>query len=258
MYTLGTQEISGGTLVALTTADDGKQALLQSERLFLSLAEQMKLPLLQITRQAELGAMTGQTAQPLAQARTNADVALKLIDGYLLSMRLAAEGHGAIEQESVSISSVLYDAAQQLHPIAQVYGVDLELSLDGKYGPVTAHRQGLQSALVSLGYALIEALPATDSPQMKLQLAAHRCRYGIVAGLYADVDRLTTEALRQGRRLYGDARQPLPALSHCGGAGVFVADAILNAIGARLKVSHHHRRSGLGAVLQPNSQLQLI
>jgi hypothetical protein len=244
--------------VVLSTAYDEKQALVQSERLFLSLAEQMKLPLLQIVRQAELGAITGNTADSLKQVHTNADVALKLIDGYLLSMRLAAEEHSVIEQESVSISSVLYDTAQQLHPIAQLYGVDIELSLGGKFGPVTAHREGLQSALVSLGYALIEALPASDAPQMKLQLAAHRCRYGIVAGLYADVDRLTTEALRQGRKLQGSARQPLPAMSHCGGAGVFVADAILRAIGARLKVSHHQNRSGLGAVLQPNPQLQLI
>lgn len=236
-----------------------RQAVVQSERLFLSLAEQMKLPLLQILRQAELGALTGQPAASLEQVRASADVALKLIDGYLLSMRLAAEESYAVEQESVSISSVLYDTAHQLHPIAKMYGVKLELSVDGKYGPVSAHREGLQSALVSLGYALIEALPASgEAPQMRLQLAAHRCRYGIVAGLYADVDRLTTEALRQGRKLHGSARQPLPALSHSGGAGVFVADAILQAIGARLKVSHHHRRSGLGAVLQPNAQLQLI
>ncbi len=241
-----------------STLAQQRQALIQSEQLFLSLAEQMKLPLLQILKQAELGALLGTASDQLSQVQTNADVALKLIDGYLLSMRLAAEESYAIEQESVSLSSVLYDTAQQLHPIAELYGVKLELSLDGKYGPVTAHRQGLQSALVTLGYALIEALPATNSPQMKLELAAHRCRYGIVAGLYADVDRLTAEALRQGRRLFGDTRQPLPALSHCGGAGVFVADAILNAIGARLKVSHHNRRSGLGTVLQANPQLLLI
>ncbi|HEX8182054.1 MAG TPA: hypothetical protein VF575_00455 [Candidatus Saccharimonadales bacterium] len=241
-----------------STLAEQKQALVQSEQLFLSLAEQMKLPLLQILKQAELGVLIGNATEHLQQVQVNADVALKLIDGYLLSMRLAAEESYDIEQESVSISSVLYDTAHQLHPIAKLYGVSLELSLGGKYGPVTAHREGLQSALVTLGYALIEALPATNTPQLKLELAAHRCRYGIVAGLYADVDRLTAEALRQGRRLVGDTRQPLPALSHCGGAGVFVADAILNAIGARLKVSHHNRRSGLGTVLQANPQLQLI
>lgn len=245
--------------MAQPTLQVQEQALVQSERLFLSLAEQMKLPLLQILRQAELGLIMGNDGlDQLGQVRTNADVALKLIDGYLLSMRLAAEERHMIELESISVSSVLYDAAEQLHPIAKLYGVNIELSLDGKYGPVMAHREGLQSALVSLGYALIEALPASNAPQMKLQLAAHRCRYGIVAGLYADVDRLTTDALRQGRKLYGDARQPLPALSHCGGAGVFVADAILNAIGSKLKVSKHRKRSGLGAVLQPNYQLELV
>jgi len=231
---------------------------LHSEQLFLSLAEQMKLPLMQILKQAELGRLLDRSNEHLSQVGVNADVALKLIDGYLLSMRLAAEEAYNVEQESISLSSVLYDAAHQLHPIAKLYGVDLELSLSGKFGPVTAHREGLQSALVSLGYALIEALPASDAPQMRLELAAHRCRYGIVAGLYADVDRLTTEALRQGQRLVGDTRQPLPGLSHCGGAGVFVADAILNAIGAKLKVSHHNRRSGLGTVLQSNPQMQLI
>lgn len=234
-----------------------KQKWAHSEQLFLSLAEQMKLPLMQILKQAELGSLLDNSNEQLAQVGVNAEVALKLIDGYLLSMRLAAEEAYAIEQESVSLSSVLYDAAHQLHPIAKLYGVDLELSLGGRYGPVTAHREGLQSALVSLGYALIEALPASDAPQMRLELAAHRCRYGIVAGLYADVDSLTTEALRQGKNLFGDTRQPLPGLSHCGGAGVFVADAILNAIGAKLKVSHHNRRSGLGTVLQSNPQLQL-
>jgi hypothetical protein len=253
--------------VSRQTLSEQKLALVQSEKLFLSLAEQMKLPLMQILRQAELGELMSTNpvgTQPqvtggeyLAQVRVNADVALKLIDGYLLSMRLAAEEY-AVSQESVSISSVLNDAAHELHPIARIYGVDLELSLDGKFGPVTANREGLQSALVSLGYSLIEALPASNAPQMRLQLAAHRCRYGIVAGLYADVDRLTADALRQGRRLFGDTRQPLPALSHCGGAGVFVADAILSAIGARLKVSHHNRRSGLGTVLQANPQLQLV
>lgn len=240
------------------TTTDGKLALIQAEQLFLSLAEQMKLPLLQIVRGAELGALLGDTAGQLAQVGTNADVALKLIDGYLLSMRLAAEENQVLDYQSVSVSSVLYDTAEQLHPIAELYGVELELSLDGKYGPVLAHRQGLQSALVSLGYALIEALPASSAPQLRLQLAAHRCRYGIVAGLYADIDHLTADALRQGRRLRGKAHQPLPGLSHSGGAGVFVADAILSAIGARLKVSHHHRRAGLGAILQLNPQLQLV
>ena len=121
-----------------------------------------------------------------------------------------------------------------------------------------AHRQGLQSALVSLGYSLIEALPSLDRPQLRLELAAHRCRYGIVAGVYCEADELTTDALRQGRKLYGRARQPLTGVSASSGAGVFVADALLHAMQSQLTVSKHNKLRGLGAVLQPSPQMQLV
>jgi hypothetical protein len=121
-----------------------------------------------------------------------------------------------------------------------------------------AHRHGLQSALVSLGYSLIEALPSTDRPQLRLQLSAHRCRYGVVAGLYCESEEITVDALRQGRELYGRARQPLTTISASSGAGVFVADALLHAMQSQLTVSRHHKLRGLGAVLQPSPQMQLI
>jgi len=122
-----------------------------------------------------------------------------------------------------------------------------------------AHRQGLQAALVSLGAALIEALPAqgNSAPQLKLQLATHRSRYGIVAGVYGDTKQLTNDALQRGRQLQRISRQPLLNLTYTSGAGIFVADAILHAMNLRLKASRHHRLYGLGAVLQPNHQIQL-
>ena len=227
-----------------------------SQQLLLSVAEELKVPLLQIARQAELSTFSG-AAEGLGQIQTTADMALRLIDNYVLGARLALEHEYMLEMEPVSISSVLYDAGQQLNSIAKLYGVELELNLGGKYGPVMAHRAGLQSALVSLGHALIEALPAIGDKH-RLQLAAHRCRYGVVTGVYSDVEQLTTEALHQGRRLNGHARQPLATLTHTSGAGVFVADTILQAMDAELTVSRHHKLYGLGAVLKPNPQLQLI
>jgi hypothetical protein len=134
----------------------------------------------------------------------------------------------------------------------------LELSIAGRYGPVLAHRQGLQAALVSLGAALIEALPAQESPQLRLQLATHRSRYGIVAGLYADTKQLSNEALQRGRELQRHSRQPLMNLTHTSGAGIFVADTILRAMHLNLRASRHRRLYGLGTVLQPNHQLQLV
>lgn len=228
----------------------------EQQKLLLTLAEQLKLPLLQIARRAELQQM-GQEADPAAIQAT-ADAALRLIDSYVLSMHLAETNNDALLLEPISVSSVLYDSAHELSKIASFYGVKLELHIAGKYAPVLTNRQGLQAALTSLGMSLIEALPALDAQNLTLQLATHRCRYGIVAGVYTDANGITVDALRKGAKLLGTTRQPLVGVSHASGVGVFVADAILQALQLRLQTTKHRKWHGLGAVLQTNNQLQLI
>lgn len=225
-----------------------------SQQLLLSLAEELKLPLLQIARQAERGQLQGHTDAQSIQ--TTADAAMHLLDNYALGVRLTLEQQ--LDLEAVSLSSVLYDTGQELDALAKQYGVSLELEIGGKYGTVMAHRQGLQAALTSLGAALIEALPAMEGTQLKLQLATHRSRYGLVAGIYGDTKQLTHQALQRGRQMHGVSRQAIPGISHTSGAGVFVADALLQAMQLKLTASRHNRLYGLGTVLQPNHQLQLV
>ena len=241
----------------MQTVSGQAPASVLSQQLLLSLAEQLKLPLLQIARRAELGQLHA-TESNLSDIQTVADSALKLLDSYVLGVRLATQEVGLFESEPVSISSVLYDAAAELAPLAKAYDVTLDLKIDGKYGPVTANRRGLQAALVSLGFALIETLPALETSQLRLQLSAHRCRYGIVAGVYSDAQQLTTDALRQGRKLYGHARQPMTGVAPGSAAGVFVADALLHGMDSELTVSKHRKLYGLGAILQPNPQMRLV
>jgi hypothetical protein len=236
-------------------AREANGPLILSQQLLLSVAEELKLPFLQITRQAEQAQLTGET--DYKTIRATADSAMKLLDNYVLGIRLALEPE-QLAVESISVSSVLYDAGQQLDALAKNYGVALELNVAGRFGPVLAHRKGLQAALVSLGAALIEALPAQENPQLRLQLATHRSRYGIVAGLYADTKQLSNEALQRGLALQRQSRQPLMNLTHTSGAGIFMADTILRAMRLNLTASRHHRLYGLGAVLQPNRQLQLV
>lgn len=223
-----------------------------SQQLLLTVAEELKLPLLQIARAAELGDPTA-----LKTIQSSADTALSLIDNYALAVRLAMHPEH-LDLESVSVASILYETGHQLDGIAKSYGVELELGVAGRFGPVLANRQGLEAALVSLGAALIEALPAQENCQLKLYMATHRSRYGIVAGLYADTRQLTKEALERGRRLQSSSRQPLLNLTHTSGAGVFVADTILKAMDLHLITSRHHRLYGLGTILQPNHQLSLV
>ena len=238
-------------------ASGEQQVSVLSQNLLLSLAEQLKLPLLQIARQAELDSMN-HTDDSISQIQITADSALKLIDSYALGIQLATNKAGTFEVETVSVPSVLYDAASELLPFAKMYDIKLDLNISGRYEPVTANRRGLQAALVSLGYALIEALPAIETSQLRLQFSAHKCRYGIVAGLYCDAQQLTTETLRRGRQLCGQARQPLVNLASGSAAGVFVADALLQGMDTQLTISKHHKLYGIGAVLKPNPQLQLV
>jgi hypothetical protein len=220
----------------------------------LSVTEDLKLPLIRIARQAEQAGLTGQA--DLKKIQATAETALNLLDGYNLGVRLTLQPD--IAHEAVSIASILYDTGQQLDDLAKSYGVALELDIAGRFEPVLAHRQGLQAALASLGAALIEALPAQESAQLKLRLATHRSRYGVVAGVYADTRQLMSGALKRGRELQRRSRQPLVTITHTSGAGIFVADAILNAMNLSLKTSRHHNLYGLGTVLQPNNQLRLV
>lgn len=228
-----------------------------SQQLLLSVAEQIKLPLIQISLQAELGSMG--LSSDFAQIRTIAENGLKLLDSYSLGLQLANMHSYELAPEAVSVSSVLYEADQQLRALARLYNVNIKLNISGRYEPVMAHRQGLQSAIIGLASALIEALPSqTKDEQTTLQLATHRCRYGIVAGVYANVPNLSNDTLKRGRKLYGVSRQPLVNVSHTSAAGIFVADAIFRAMNLKLHVSRHHRLYGLGVVLQPSTQLAMV
>lgn len=228
------------------------------DRLFLALAEELKSPLLRIARHAELLALSGGANEGLSSMRMNADMTLQLLDSYLLSLQLKREPESTFAVQPVSVSAVLHEARSQLADIAREYAVELELDIGGRYEPVMANDRALTTALVSLGYSLIEALPAMGTRQLRLQLAAHRTKHGIVAGMYCDADSLTPETLRRARNLYGHARQPFVGAISGSGAGIFVADAILQAMSSRLRVGRYQRLPGFAATLAPSQQLQLI
>lgn len=234
--------------------------LLRGERLYIALAEQLQVPLLQIARLAESGA----TARPgakqrrvLAQIEMSSATALRLLEAYTLSMRVADE-QLALELEPVSLSSVMNDTAHELEGLARAYNCDLELSLLGRYEPVMANHTALTNAMLSLGYMIIESTAAHGKRRNVLQLGVHRSRSGLVAGVFGEMDALQGRAYRRARSLIGRAHQPLPSLSATSGAGLFVADTLFQAQAAPMKVMRHHKRLGFGATFQPSFQMSLL
>lgn len=226
-----------------------------SARLLLNVAEELKMPFLQIAKKAEIGQMGSEPE--LFSIQVAAETALNLLENYTLGVRMQLDDYEA-HLEPVSVPAVLYETSTRLSSLAKSYGVSLELNIAGRYGPVMANKAGLEAALVSLGAALIEALPAQGTGQLKLHLASHRSPNGIVAGLYGNNKQLSNEVLKKGRKLHNSSRQPLINISHTSGAGVFVADALLEAMDLNLHSSKHQGLYGLGIVLSPSRQLELV
>ena len=226
-----------------------------SSRLLLTMVEQMKLPFMHISHTAQLLSLADNP--DAATIQVAADTALRLLDGYLLGLYLTEEGVPPTELEAVSIAAILYDVAERISSFARSYGVTLDICIDGKQGPVVTYKRGLLTALLSLGYAFIEALPAHGAG-LTLRLAAHRSSHGIVAGVYSETECITARSLEQGRTLYGRARQPLNNFSHTPGAGIFVADTIFEGMRTHLKISRYKRWLGVATTLQPHIQLQLV
>lgn len=231
----------------------------QASNLLLSVAEQLRAPLTVIARQAELGQLTGQLELSDASAiRMQATAALTLVDSYLLGLDLMNR-QTKLELEPVSIASTVADAAHDLSLFANQYNVQLEVAVEGKYGPVMGNPQGLKAALLSLGFALVEAQAAQDVRGPKrLVMATHRTPHGIVTGVYGQYEKLSAEHWRAALGLVGRARQPIATLTAGSGAGLFVADTILRSMETRLRVGRFHRQSGLAATFKPSQQLRIV
>ncbi len=231
-----------------------RTSVVGGERLLQAMAEELKLPLLQIARQAELSANGQADPAVLQEIEMSATQALWFVDSYLLSQQLLQQA--SLELEPVAVSAVLQETAHVLEALAKQHNCSLELQLDGRFAPVMAHRLGLQTALIGLGNTLIMAAQNEDQP--RLILAAHRSRGGVVAGIFSQTEGLSQAVYERGKALYGKARQPMQEFTSHAGAGVFVADALFGSMDSHLRVAKHHSLSGLAATLQQSRQLTLI
>lgn len=237
---------------SLDSSTDSQVLLLRS------IAEQLKMPLMYLARQAELGGQLHTATDPIFRTmQSNADTALRLVDSYLLGLDLSI-AQTSLELEPVPIAAALYDVAHDLTPIARQRNTDIELVIAGKYGQVMAHSAGLRAALYGLGFVLSEVVHPQRA-RNTLRIAAHRTRGGIVAGLYIDgAESLQTTLGATHFTQNTFKHQPFVNLTAGTGAGVFVADVIFDAMHAKLRAGRFQNRHGLAATLQPSHQLQLV
>lgn len=236
------------------------------ESLFMAVAEELKRPVGHIARTAELHqsglaadeSRTDGLEAGLQDIQHSADMTVQLLDSYLTALRAGLGMDGAMHFEPVCVSAVLRDAADELRETAHSYGVTLQLDSVGRADPVLADRTALRQVLVSLGRELIGALPSHGTGAQHLQLAAHRTREGVVAGVYGQLEGLTETSLRRAREKHGTVRQPLVGLLPGSGAGIFVAEALLASMEARLRVGRFRRLPGFAVTLPVSEQMRIV
>lgn len=231
----------------------GGEEFADQERLLRALAEQLKSPLMRIARSAELCLMTD-AAPDLRDIEYTADMTLRLIDSYLLSVHLQAIP--SLDLEPLSVQAVMQDTAHRLGRLADQYNCDVRVHSSGRHSLVMGHKGGLESAMMSLGYAFIESVPVNDV-RHTVVLGMHGSARGLVAGVFGEQP-MTGDALRRARALYGRALQSFPKSLSANGAGVFVADALMRSMHAPLRTARHQRLNGLATTLLPSNQLQLV
>lgn len=235
-----------------------KAGKLNPDNLLFNLAEQLKLPFVAILHAAqsmEGSVDLGRIEASRSDIALSAQAALRLIDGYFLSVELQRASR--LELEPVSISSLLYETAHTLEGYAQAHDCELQLDVAGKYGPVMAHKRAIASALTSLGQSFIESAAQSEERRV-VKLSVRRVQNGIATGVFSNNSELSSALLKQARALSGKARQPLPGFDSGSGAGVFIADALFGGMNTTMRVAHSGGNTGLAATLLPSRQLNLI
>lgn len=222
----------------------------QSDQLFTALAEQLKMPLLQIARLAELS-----QEATLPRISVISEHALRLVDAYVQSH---AQDQTKLLLEPITSSAILYDVATALQPFAKQWDYTLEVDQQGKGIPVMAHRESLRTMLTLLGASLIEANSEQEDMPRHLILGTHRSAHGIVVGAFSSHLGMSQRALQLTRNLHGRATQAVPSLGLAGGAGLAIADRLSEQMSAPLKAYRHRSLTGMGSLLNPSYQLQLV
>lgn len=218
------------------------------------IAEQLRLPLCSIARQAELSQLTGNIAlEDLNAVHARATAALTLVDSYLLGLQLM-QTQATLELEPVSVSALLVDVAHELDGFAKQYDAKLSLQIGGRFAPVMAHRQGLKAALLALTYGLLEASVTYGE---EITLAVHRTPKGIITGVYGGFEGCNSESWRRALNLMSNASQPIAAIP-TNGAMLFVAHTILRAMSSKLRPSIYRKGRGLAATLHTSQQLSFV
>lgn len=220
----------------------------ENDALLTALADHLRMPLLQIARLAELG-----TPQTLPRIGVISEQALRLVDAYVM-----ARSQAELALEPLSAGAVMADVAHMLDDFARAADYQIVIDQSTPTGLVMAHKPTLKMMFLLLGSSIIEAGLEREAIDRRLVLGIHNSARGVVVGAFNSSLELTQDVLNMTRLLHGRARQAAPALGAAGAAGLAIADDLSSQMQTPLKSYRHKSLTGIGSMLLPTAQLQLL
>lgn len=221
-----------------------------TDRAFIALAEQLKLPLLQIACLSE-SKRDDWNDTKLTTSRISRQ-GLRLIDAYLQARTQAQTN---LNLESIDSGAVLYDVAAELTPLAKIQGFDVVIDKRSKQ-LVMAHAKTLHTMLLLMGICLIEAVDKEHEHSKRIILGTHTSKGGVVVGAFATGVSIGQHVLNVIRKLHGQAYQILPLTNINVGVELVIADELSRQMNTIMKPYRHKSAQGFGSLLSVSNQLQ--
>ena len=126
-----------------------------------SIAEELRLPLVQISRLAELSqASKYDFASNIRSIESSADLAIQLLESFILGVEFS-DRQREIELSPITIGAVMNDVAHQLHRLASQNDYDIELSIKSAH-PIMGNYEAIKMAYLNIAHTIITGDNSSD------------------------------------------------------------------------------------------------
>jgi hypothetical protein len=206
-----------------------------------ALAHELKYPLVEIARHAELIA----DKQAAGEIQSTAEQTLRLIDSYLLC---AQAEYGQLALEPVTAGSALYDVSMRLRNIEMPIVID-----DRAHAPVMTHSGALTACLELCARTLVSSVGVTSVRLKSFNDRSGRIGIGVLVDANIQQDDFTQAIMRAGK-----SHMPLARVASRGQVSLTVADTLSKAIGSSLQVKKLGKLHGFITYLPKSEQMALF
>ncbi len=229
-----------------------------SHILLKSVAEELRLPLVQISRLSETSlARGGQLLEDMKLIESSADLALQLLESYILGLEFSNK-QKQIDLSPITMGAVLNDVAHQIHKVANQNNCDIEVAIKTSH-PIMGNYEAIKLAYINIANSLITSHDANDSKKRRsITFSVFGNGPRNIAGVYTQDLNISRLSWERSLAIFEKTRQKMPDFTSTNGSGFYVAHTILEAMSLTLVPSKHNGLKGLAAGFPLSHQLQLV